>query len=77
MGALQSTMRAIISEMVPAERRDPAYGIFNTTYGVLWFAGSSTVGILYCWSLVDALVFVMSAQLAAIALLLIARRRPA
>ena len=77
MGALQSTMRARISEMVPTERRGAAYGIFNTAYGVLWFVGSSTVGILYGWSLVAAVLFAMAAQLAAIPLLLIARGRPA
>jgi MFS-type transporter involved in bile tolerance (Atg22 family) len=77
MGALQSTMRARIADLVPAERRGAAYGIFNTAYGVLWFAGSSTVGILYGWSLVAAVMFAMAAQLAAIPLLLVARRRAA
>jgi MFS family permease len=77
MGALQSTLRARISDLVPTERRGAAYGIFNTAYGVLWFAGSSTVGILYGWSLVAVVAFAMAAQLAAIPLLLIARRRPA
>ena len=77
IGALQSTMRARISDLVPAERRGAAYGIFNTAYGVLWFAGSSAVGILYGWSLMAAVAFAMIAQLAAIPLLLIARRRHA
>lgn len=76
MGALQSTLRARISDLVPAGRRGAAYGIFNTAYGVLWFAGSSTVGILYDWSLVAAVAFAMVTQAAAIPLLLIARRRP-
>jgi MFS family permease len=77
MGALQSTLRARISDLVPTERRGAAYGIFNTAYGVLWFAGSSTVGILYGWSLVAAVAFAIVAQLSAIPFLLIARRRPA
>jgi MFS family permease len=77
MGALQSTMRARIADLVPAERRGAAYGIFDTAYGVLWFAGSSTIGILYAWSLLAAVAFAMAAELAAIPLLLIARRRPA
>ena len=75
MGALQSTMRARISDLAPVENRGAAYGIFNTVYGVLWFAGSSTVGILYGWSLAAAVAFAIGAQLAAIPLLLIARRR--
>ena len=77
MGALQSTLRARIANLVPTERRGRAYGIFNTVYGVLWFAGSSTVGILYGWSLAGAVAFAMTAQLAAIPLLLIARGRTA
>src|SRR5579864_3773574 len=77
MGALQSTLRARISDLVPAERRGEAYGIFNTAYGVLWFAGSSAVGILYSWSLAAAVAFAMAAQVAAIPLLLFARRRSA
>jgi hypothetical protein len=70
-------MRARIADLVPAERRGAAYGIFDTAYGVLWFAGSSTIGILYAWSLLAAVAFAMAAELAAIPLLLIARRRPA
>jgi MFS family permease len=76
MGALQSTMRARISDLVAPERRGSAYGIFNTIYGVLWFAGSSTIGILYGWSLIAAVAFAIVAEVAAIPLLLIARRRP-
>jgi hypothetical protein len=70
-------MRARIADLVRSERRGAAYGIFNTAYGVLWFAGSSTIGILYGWSLAAAVAFAMAAELAAIPLLLIARRRPA
>ena len=77
MGALQSTLRARIADLVPTARRGSAYGIFNTAYGVLWFAGSSAIGILYGWSLAAAVAFAMIAQVAAIPMLLIARRRPA
>jgi MFS family permease len=77
MGALQATLRARIADLVPAERRGAAYGIFNTAYGVLWFAGSSAIGILYSWSLAAAVAFAITAQVAAIPFLLIARRKPA
>ena len=74
MGAQQSLLRAKIADLVPAERRGAAYGIFNTAYGVLWFAGSSAIGILYGRSLVSAVVFAVVTQLAAIPLLLMVRR---
>lgn len=77
MGAQQSLLRAKIAELVPAERRGAAYGIFNTAYGILWFAGSSAIGILYGRSLDSAVIFAMATQLAAVPLLLIVRRRPA
>lgn len=77
MGALQSTLRAKIADLVPTDRRGSAYGIFNTAYGVLWFVGSSAIGIIYGWSLIAAVAFAMTAQIAAIPLLLTARRRPA
>ena len=69
MGAQQSTLRAKIADLVPSERRGSAYGIFNSVYGVLWFLGSSAIGILYGRSLVAAVGFAVIAQLAAIPLL--------
>jgi MFS family permease len=77
MGAQQSLLRAKIADLVPAERRGAAYGIFNTAYGILWFAGSSIVGILYGRSLVGAVTFAVGTQLAAIPLLLTVTRRSA
>lgn len=74
MGAQQSTLRAKIATLVPQERRGSAYGIFNGVYGVLWFLGSSAIGILYGRSLVAAVGFATIAQLAAIPLLMIGRK---
>ena len=77
MGAQQSLLRAKIADLVPAERRGAAYGIFNTADGILWFAGSSAIGILYGKSLASAVTFAVVTQLAAIPLLLMVGRRPA
>jgi MFS family permease len=75
MGAQQSVLRAKIADLVPAGRRGSAYGIFNTAYGILWFAGSSAIGILYGRSLASAVTFAVVTQLAAIPLLLMIGRR--
>lgn len=75
MGAQQALLRAKIGDLVPPEKRGAAYGIFNTVYGILWFAGSSAVGILYGRSLVSAVVFATVTQVAAIPLLFIAGRK--
>ncbi|MCD8488739.1 MAG: hypothetical protein LRZ84_18865 [Desertifilum sp.] len=51
MGAQESILKAVVAGMVPPERRGSAYGIFNTGYGLAWFAGSTLMGILYDTSL--------------------------
>jgi len=66
MGAQESVMRAAIAEMIPAERRGRAYGIFNTTFGIAWFAGSALIGILYDASIPWLVAFSVAAQLAAV-----------
>ena len=77
MGAQQTILRARIADLVPAEKRGSAYGIFNTVFGILWFAGSSAIGILYGWSLAAAVVFASAVQLSAIPLLFMVRRKSA
>jgi MFS family permease len=51
MGAQESVLRAAIAQMTPLERRGTAYGVFNTGYGLCWFAGSALLGVLYDVSL--------------------------
>jgi predicted MFS family arabinose efflux permease len=75
MGAQESIMRAAIAGMVPPDRRGTAYGVFNTGYGVFWFAGSALMGVLYDISLPSLIVFSVVAQLAAIPVLLLVSRR--
>jgi predicted MFS family arabinose efflux permease len=77
MGAQQATLRAEVANMIPAERRGSAYGVFNTVYGVLWFAGSAAAGALYGVSAAAVVAFAVVTQMAAIPLLLVARRQTA
>jgi MFS family permease len=74
MGAQNSVMRAAIADLVGADRRGSAYGLFNTAYGVAWFLGSTVMGLLYDQSLVYLVVFSVTAQLLSIPLLLWVRR---
>jgi MFS family permease len=74
MGAQESIMRAAVAEMVAADRRGAAYGIFNAGYGVFWFLGSTTMGLLYDASIPFLVAFSVAAQLAAIPLILLAGR---
>lgn len=75
LGAQESVMRAAIAGMVAPDRRGSAYGVFNTGYGVAWFAGSALMGLLYDGSLTAVIAFSVLTQLAAaLVLRRIARR---
>ncbi len=69
MGAQGSIMKALVAEIVPSAHRGSAYGILNSAYGVLWFAGSALMGMLYDRSLYGLVAFSVVAQLVAIPLL--------
>ncbi|HLJ48778.1 MAG TPA: MFS transporter [Bryobacteraceae bacterium] len=73
-GGQQSLLRAAIGDLVPVERRGAAYGIFNTAYGIAWFAGSAALGALYNVSFVALAAFAVISQTVAIPLLLMSRR---
>jgi MFS family permease len=70
MGAQESIVRAAIAGMVPPDRRGTAYGIFNSVYGVVWFAGSALMGFLYDVSMTGLIVFSIATQVAAVPILL-------
>lgn len=69
MGGQESIMRAAVAGMVSPDRRGSAYGIFNTGFGVAWFAGSALMGVLYDFSITALVAFSVLSQLAAIPVL--------
>ncbi|MBU1926826.1 MAG: MFS transporter, partial [Gammaproteobacteria bacterium] len=73
-GAQLSLLRAIIARIIPADKRAYAYGLFNGGYGLVWFVGSSLMGVLYNFSLVYLVVFSVCAQLCAVPVFLIAKK---
>ncbi|MEW6274420.1 MAG: MFS transporter [Bacillota bacterium] len=75
MGTQESIMRAAVAEMVPADRRGTAYGIFNSAYGSFWFLGSAAMGILYDISIPSVVAISVVAQLTAIPLIMLAKKR--
>jgi len=76
MGAQESIMRAVIAEMIPADRRASAYGIFNAAFGLCWFLGSLLMGIFYDFSVPAVIACSVTLQLAAVPVLLSMRTRP-
>ncbi len=74
-GVHESVMSAAVADMIPAERRAGAYGVFTTVFGVAWFAGSAVEGALYDRSIVALVTVAMAAQLLALWPLLMAVKR--
>lgn len=74
MGAQSSVMKAAIADLVPTNRLGFAFGIFNTAFGLFWFAGSVLMGVLYDVSVPALIVFSVVAQLISIPILLAAKR---
>lgn len=68
LGAQDATLRSGISQVVSMNKRGTAFGAFNAAYGILWFLGSVTMGVLYDFSLIALVTFGIIAQLGAAAL---------
>jgi len=67
MGAMDAMLRAGISRVVSMNKRGRAFGAFNAVYGMMWFAGSWTMGLLYEHSLAALVWLAVVAQLSAAA----------
>lgn len=66
MGIHESTMRAAVADLVPAERRGVGYGTFTAVYGLAWMAGSALIGVFYDISIDDAIIFTVAVQAGAL-----------
>ncbi len=75
MGAQESIFKAAVASMAPAQRRGTAFGIFNMSFGIFWFAGSAVMGIFYDLSIPALVVFSILMQLLAVPLLFAVQRR--
>lgn len=75
MGAQDPCLKAILSAVVPAEKRSTAFGMFDTGFGIAWFAGSAIMGLLYERSIPTLVIFSVTTQILALPLLAIAKRR--
>lgn len=74
LGVQGSILRAGLAALAPMEKRGSAYGLFDTVFGVAWFAGSSLMGVLYDRAVVALVVFAVAAQLTSVPFLLAVAR---
>lgn len=68
MGAQESILKAAVTSMVPKASRATGYGVFECSFGALWFLGSWLMGVLYDVSIPAMIAVSVIAQLAAIPL---------
>ncbi|HUK30247.1 MAG TPA: MFS transporter [Candidatus Acidoferrum sp.] len=66
IGTQDSSLKAILSGVVASEKRSTGFGIFDTSFGVAWFAGSAIMGLLYGVSIPALIIFSMIFQLLAL-----------
>ncbi len=73
MGVQESTMRAGVAGLAPANKRGSAYGMFTACYGLAWLAGSFLIGVLYEQSIFTLAVTVTAVQAAALVIFAVVR----
>lgn len=69
LGVQESTLRAMVADLVPAPRRATAYGVFAAVVGVATLAGGALTGALYAVSVPALVATVIAVQAAALVLL--------
>jgi MFS family permease len=74
MSAQGSLFQAMLTGVIPPQKRSTAFGLFDTGYGIAWFVGSAVMGLLYDKSLIAVALFSMILQLAAIPVIFLANR---
>jgi len=73
-GLQDSTVKALVADLIPSAQRGSAYGWFAVFQGVASFAGAAVAGALY-GDVPLLSVLVIAAQVAAVILLVVVRRR--
>jgi MFS family permease len=75
-GIQDSTVKALVADLIPAGRRATAYGVFAAVQGSAAVAGGAMAGALYSRSLPGLIAAVAATQLVALVLLMLTLRRP-
>ena len=66
MGAQESILKAVVTDIVPKNVRSMGFGMFQTAFGVCGFIGSWAMGALYDYNIMLVVVFSIATQLMAI-----------
>jgi predicted MFS family arabinose efflux permease len=74
MSAQGSLFQAMLTGVIPPQKRSTAFGLFDTGYGIAWFLGSAVMGLLYEKSILAVALFSVCLQLAALPIFFIANK---
>ena len=74
VGIQDSTVKALVADLVPAPRRATAYGVFAAIQGGAAIAGGALAGYLYSRSIVSLTIIIAVVQAAALVLLIVNSR---
>jgi MFS family permease len=74
VGVQDSTVKALVADLVPTTRRATAYGVFAAVQGAAAIAGGTLAGALYDQSLPALIAIVAALQLTALVLLTVTLR---
>lgn len=77
MGAQESILKAVVTNILPKQNRASGYGIFEFSFGVFWFFGSWLIGVLYDFSIPLLIAVSVVGQLAAIPLYIVSAKQHA
>lgn len=75
MGAQDSMLKALLIPVISVTKRSTAFGLFDTIFGIAWFVGSATMGVLYDISLPTLIIVSVVLQLVALPLFFYARKQ--
>jgi MFS-type transporter involved in bile tolerance (Atg22 family) len=75
MSAQGSLFQAMLTGVIPPQKRSTAFGLFDTGYGIAWFLGSAVMGLLYEKSILAVALFSVCLQLAALPFFFIANKK--
>jgi predicted MFS family arabinose efflux permease len=74
MSAQGSLFQAMLTGVIPPQKRSTAFGLFDTGYGIAWFLGSAAMGLLYEKSILAVAILSVILQLAALPILFVANK---
>jgi predicted MFS family arabinose efflux permease len=74
MSAEGSLFQAMLTGVIPPQKRSTAFGLFDTGYGIAWFVGSAVMGLLYDRSILAVALFSVILQRTALPVFFIANK---